>query len=70
VKASLLVVFSLLKQTWAQLAWQKQVKEQMKVSGAVVPFAGVNLPNEVLRSVLNVMMGIPLTSCLQQASEF
>jgi len=82
VKASLSVVFSLLKQTWVQLAWQKQVEEQMKVSGAVVPFAGVNLPNEVLRSVLNVMKGIPPlslsnpksshleTSCLQQASAF
>jgi len=62
VKAGLSVVFSLLKQTWAQLAWQKQVEEQMKVSGAVVPFAGVNLPNEVLRPVLDVMEGIPLTS--------
>ena len=83
VRAGLSVVFSLLKQTWAQLAWQKQVEEQMKVSGAVVPFAGVNLPNEVLRSVLDVMKGIPPlslsntkslshlgTSCLQQASEF
>ena len=70
VKAGLSVVFSLLKQTWVQLAWQKQVEEQMKVSGAVVPFAGVNLPNEVLRSVLDVMKSIPLTSCLQQASEF
>ena len=83
VKASLSVVFSLLKQTWAQLAWQKQVEEQMKASGAVVPFAGVNLPNEVLRSVLDVLKGIPPlslsntkslshlgNSCLQQASEF
>ena len=82
VKAGLSVVFLLLKQTWVQLAWQKQVEEQMKVSGAVVPFAGVNLPNEVLRSVLDVMKGIPPlslsnpksshleTSCLQQASAF
>ena len=61
VKASLSVVFSLLKQTWAQIAWQKQVEEQMEVSGAVVPIAGVHLPNKVLRSVLDVMEGIPLT---------
>ena len=83
VKAGLSVVFSLLRQAWAQLAWQKQFEEQMKASGVVVPFAKVNLPNEVLKSVLEVMKGVPPlslsnmkslshlgTSCLQQASEF
>ena len=83
VKAGLSVVFSLLRQAWAQLAWQKQFEEQMKASGVVVPFARVNLPNEVLKSVLEVMKGVPPlslsnmkslshlgTSCLQQASEF
>ena len=83
VKAGLSVVFSLLKQAWAQVAWQKQFEEQMKASGVVVPFTTVNLPNEVLKSVLEVMKGVPPlslsnmkslshlgTSCLQQAFEF
>ena len=85
VKTGLSVVFSLLKQTWAQLAWQRQIEQQLQATGAMVPFATpqVNLPNEILRSVLDVLKGMPPLSlanvktlsslslvCLEQSTEF
>lgn len=88
VKTGLSVVFSLLKQTWAQLAWQKQLEQLLTVqqSGDVVPFPtlrAVSLPNEVLKSILDIMKGIPPLSlsnkrtlsslsnaCLSQSCEF
>lgn len=88
VKTGLSVVFSLLKQTWAQLAWQKQLELTLQQSGAVqLPALGaapvVSLPNEVLKSILDIMKGIPPLSlsnkralsslsntCLTQSCEF
>lgn len=85
VRTALSVVFSLLRQAWAQLAWQRQLEEQLKQTGALsLPFPPAsNLPNEVLQSVLDIMKTLPpLTlsnrkalsslslSCLEQAREF
>ena len=91
VKTGLSVVFSLLKQAWAQLAWQKQLELTLQQSGAVVPFSSsssgvvpvISLPNEVLKSILDIMKGFPPLSlsnkralsslsetCLTQSREF
>lgn len=89
VKTALSVVFSLLKQAWAQLVWQKQLEVTLQESGAVVPFpmSGavpvISLPNEVLKSILDIMKSIsPLSlsnrrtlsslsnACLSQSCEF
>lgn len=87
VKTGLTVVFSLLRQAWAQMAWQKQLELTLQQSGAVVPMPGtapiISLPNEVLKSVLDIMKGIaPLSllnrrtlsslsnTCLTQSCEF
>ena len=89
VKTGLTVVFSLLRQAWAQLAWQKQLELSLQQSGAIVPFPPsgaapvINLPNEVLKSILDIMKGIPPLSlsnkrtlstlsntCLSHSSEF
>ena len=91
VKTGLSVVFSLLKQAWAQLAWQKQIEQlvTLQQSGDVVPFSTlmtvpvISLPNEVLKSILDIMKGIPPLSlsnkrtlsslssaCLSQSCEF
>ena len=66
VKSGLSVVFSLLKQAWAQLAWQKQLELTLQQSGAVVPFPSfsgavpvVSLPSEVLKSILDILKAIP-----------
>ncbi len=88
VKTGLSVVFSLLKQAWAQLTWQRQIEQQLKAAGTSLPLASmaapaVSLPNEVLRSVLEVLKGVPPLSlantkamsrlsikCLEQSAEF
>ena len=85
VRTGMSVVFSLLKQAWAQFAWQKQLEQQLHLSGTALPFPGgqISVPNQVLRSVLDVLKGIPPLSlantkslsklsfsCLEQASEF
>ncbi len=89
VTTGLSVVFSLLKQAWAQLAWQRQVEQQLQASGMAalslpaIPGPQISLPNEVLRSVLGVLKGIPPLSlanvkalsklslkCLEQSAEF
>lgn len=90
VKTGLSVVFSLLRQAWAQLAWQKQLELTLRQSGAAVPFPTspggapvISLPNEVLKSVLDIMKGLPPLSlsnqralsslsstCLTQSREF
>ena len=89
VKTGLTVVFSLLRQAWAQLAWQKQLELTLQQSGSVVPFPPsgaapvISLPNEVLKSILDIMKGIPPLSlsnkralsslsntCMTHSSEF
>ena len=85
VKTGLSIVFSLLRQTWSQLAWQKQFEAHLLQSGALTPAPPpvINLPNEVLRSVLDVLKHIqPLSLtnlkalsklsqlCLTQSTEF
>lgn len=61
VKTALSVVFSLLRQAWVQVAWQKQLEERVKQSGAtdmVLPSA-ISLPNEVLQSFLAILNSLP-----------
>lgn len=88
IKTGLGVVFTLLKQAWAQLAWQRQVEEQLQAAGKTLSLPSfsspqISLPNEVLRSVLDVLKGIaPLSlandkmlskmsiECLKQSAEF
>lgn len=84
VRTGLSVIFSLLRQAWAQCAWQRQVEEQMKQSGAVFPLPPPsNLPNEVLRSALTIFRDLPSlslsnpkglsslsVSCLSEGKEF
>lgn len=87
VRTGLTVVFSLLKQAWSQLAWQKQIEQALSASGSVAPFGGIapqiNLPNEVLKSVLGILDTIPplalsnqkalsklSISCLEQSAQF
>ena len=85
VKTGLTVVFSLLKQSWAQLSWQRLIEQQLSVTSNLLPpsLPHPNLPNEVLRSVLTVLKGIPPLSlsnvkslnklsvcCLEQSTEF
>lgn len=61
VKTGLSVVFALLKQAWAQVAWQRQLEQALQQSGALSlgPAPIVNLPNEVLKSVLAVLALVP-----------
>lgn len=85
VKTGLSIVFSMLKQAWSQLAWQKQLEEVLSQSASLpVEFPpAVSLPNMVLKSVLDVLSGIPSMSlsnpktissfgqtCLDQSTEF
>lgn len=87
VKTGLSIVFSLLKQAWSQLAWQRQLEHTLaqSVSLPLPPPAApvINLPNEVLKSVLDVLVTIPPLSlsnpktisefsevCLSQSMEF
>ena len=84
VKTGLSVVFSLLKQAWAQLAWQKQLELTLQQSSATLRAVPViSLPNEVLKSILDIMKGLPplslsnkrtlsslSTACLSQSCEF
>lgn len=85
IKTGLSLVFSLLKQAWAQHAWQKQLEQVLSQSTslAIGPAPAINLPNEVLKSVLDVLLTIPPLSlsnpktvsqfsetCLSQSIEF
>lgn len=85
VRTGLSVVFALLRQAWAQCAWQRQLEEQMKQSGIVVSSLPPpsNLPNEVLRSALSIIKSLPplslsnskalsslSLSCLSEGNEF
>ncbi len=68
IKTGLSVVFSLLKHAWSQIAWQKQLEEVlMRANSSVIfPAPEINLPNEILKSVLDVLMGIPPLSLSNQ----
>ncbi len=88
IRTGLTVVFSLLKQAWSQIAWQKQIEQAISASGSIVPFGGqmtthISLPNEVLKSVLDILNTIPplalsnqkslsklSISCLEQSTQF
>lgn len=85
IKTGLTVVFSLLKQSWAQLSWQRLIEQQLSMRSALCSpgLPQPSLPNEVLRSVLVVLKGIPPLSlsnmkslnklsacCLEQSTEF
>ena len=61
IKTGLTMVFSLLKQSWLQLAWQKQLEKTLLQPGELSfgPSPALNLPNEVLKSVLDVLAVIP-----------
>ena len=87
VKSALAVMFTLLRQAWGQLAWQKQLERTLVTSNLAIssPFRApaISLPNEVLRSVLEILKAIPPLSfsnqrslsklgveCLKQSSDF
>ena len=84
------VAFTLLKQAWSQLAWNRQLSAALsQIPGLELPpfmstaSAVINLPNEILKSVLDILIGIPSLSlsnsktlsplswtCLKQCAEF
>lgn len=85
IKTGLSVVFSLLKQAWSQLAYQRRLEQVLLQSASLslesVP--AINLPNDVLKSVLDILASIPPLSlsnpktisgfseaCLNQSVEF
>lgn len=84
IKSGLSIVFTLLKQAWSQFAWQKQLEEALSQSSiSLGPIPAVNLPNEVMRSVYDILVDIPPLSlsnpktisqfgqsCIDQSSEF
>ena len=96
VRTGLTVVFTLLKQAWSQLAWQRQIEQSLSLlpmsssSSSLLPFGGqitlapqISLPNEILKSILDILKSIPPLalsnekslsklgiSCLKQSSEF
>ena len=85
VKMGLSVVFTLLRQQWSQLAWQKQVEQALlhSASPSPAPIPAGNAPNEILKSVLGVLTSVPPLSlsntktisllsqtCLTQSIEF
>ena len=72
VKSALNMMFSLLRQAWQQLAWQKQLERTLITSNLAIstPFRAptINLPNEVLRSALGILRAIPPLSFSNQRS--
>lgn len=72
VKSTLSLMFTLLRQAWQQLAWQKQLEQTLVTSTLTVstPFRAptINLPNEVLRSTLGILKAIPPLSFSNQRS--
>ncbi|KAL5481420.1 hypothetical protein EMCRGX_G021569 [Ephydatia muelleri] len=83
VKTGLTVVFALLRQSWSQLTWQRLIEQQLPSGSYPRSLPQPSLPNEVLRSVLLVLKGIPPLSlsnlksfnnlsacCLEQSTEF
>ena len=87
VKSALSMMFALLRQAWEQLAWQKQLQQTLLTSTLTVATTfqapTISLPNEVLRSTLSILRGIPPLSfsnersisslgvdCLKQTTEF
>ncbi len=65
VKTGLMVIFTLLKQSWSQIAWQQGLFEALsRIPEVSVPLASLtppslSLPNEVLQSVLDVLSSMP-----------
>ena len=85
IKTGLTVVFSLLRHAWSQITWQKQLEQALSQSSSlsIGPAPTNNLPNDILRSVLDIIKGIPPMSlsnqktlsqfslgCLDQSNEF
>ena len=85
IKTGLSVIFSLLRHSWSQMAWQKQLEQALSQSNSlsIAPAPAISIPNEALKSVLDVLMGIPPMSlsnhktmsqlskeCLDQSVEF
>lgn len=90
IKTGLSVVFTLLKQAWSQQAWSRQLSLTLsQIPGIELPplllstASHVELPNEILHSVLDILLGIPSLSlsnskalsnlswiCLKQSREF
>ena len=85
IKTGLAVVFSLLKQAWSQMSWQRRL-EQALLPSSSLPLEespDISLPNSVLKMVLDMLVDIPPLSlsnaktisqfgesCLTQSLEF
>ena len=83
IKTSLSLVFSLFKQTWSQFVWQRQLQQALSQSLSIGPVPALSLPNDVLKSVLDMLTTIPPLAlsnsrtlsrlgqdCLKQSTEF
>jgi E3 ubiquitin-protein ligase HERC1 len=72
VKTSLSLVFSLLKQVWGQLSWQRQLHTLLTNSGSLdvslLPYPEVQLPYDVLQSVIDVLRSLPPLSLNKSTS--
>lgn len=74
VKSTLTMMFTLLRQAWQQLAWQKQLEQTLATSTLAVSSRSqfraptINLPNEILRSTLGILQAIPPLSFSNERS--
>lgn len=76
VKSTLTMMFSLLRQAWQQLAWQKQLERTLATSTLALTSPTsptfraptINLPNEILRSTLGILQAIPPLSFSNERS--
>ena len=65
VKTGLTVIFTLLKQSWSQMAWQQGLYEflsrtpDLNIPLSLVVPPPISLPNEVLQSVLDILLIMP-----------
>jgi len=65
VKTGLTVIFTLLKQSWSQMAWQQGLYEfltrtpDLNIPLSLVVPPPISLPNEVLQSVLDILLTMP-----------
>ena len=65
IKTGLTVIFTLLRQAWSQIAWQQGLSDvlshmpELNLPPQLLTPPNVNLPNEVLQSVLDILIEMP-----------